>query len=142
MSKKAAKELPVTCGVIVTDTRGYLICHPTMSKWWDIPKGKQDPGETLVQTAVRELQEETGVCVSEQQLSYINTFDYKPDKRLALFYLQIDNMFDVSIMSCTTTFDYKGAQFPEMDKFKIVNKKELLSAVAPAMSRVLKDVLE
>ncbi|RYD95861.1 MAG: NUDIX domain-containing protein [Sphingobacteriales bacterium] len=29
--------------------------------WWDLPKGKLDPGETLEECALREVREETGV---------------------------------------------------------------------------------
>jgi len=31
--------------------------------WWDLPKGKIDPGETVEAAAVREVEEETGVRV-------------------------------------------------------------------------------
>ncbi|GAA1691166.1 NUDIX hydrolase [Microcella alkalica] len=40
-----------------------LLVHRTQHKDVTIPKGKVDPGETLPQTAVREIQEETGFDV-------------------------------------------------------------------------------
>lgn len=38
-----------------------LLVHRTKYKDWSFPKGKVDPGETLPETAVREMFEETGV---------------------------------------------------------------------------------
>lgn len=38
-----------------------LLVHREMYKDWSFPKGKQDPGETLSETAVREVFEETGI---------------------------------------------------------------------------------
>jgi 8-oxo-dGTP pyrophosphatase MutT (NUDIX family) len=35
---------------------------------WDLPSGKRDPGEPVTATAVRELHEETGLSVREQDL--------------------------------------------------------------------------
>ena len=139
---KRTKEISVTCGVIVTDTRGYLICHPTNSRWWDLPKGRQDPGETFVQTAVRELREETGIVATEDQLSYIGVFDYKPEKMLALFYLRVDTMYDPAQMRCTSMFDYHGKPLPEMDSFKIADRKTMLEKVNPSLQKVLGSVLE
>lgn len=41
-----------------------LLVHRTKYKDISLPKGKVDPGETLVETAVRELKEETGIKVN------------------------------------------------------------------------------
>lgn len=38
-----------------------LLVHREKYKDWSFPKGKQDPGETLPETAVREVFEETGI---------------------------------------------------------------------------------
>ncbi len=44
---------------------------------WDLPKGKMDPGETPAQSALREVQEETGLgrcysgCSTHHYLSYL-----------------------------------------------------------------------
>ncbi|NYI07429.1 NUDIX domain-containing protein [Allostreptomyces psammosilenae] len=35
---------------------------------WDLPVGKSDPGEPIIETAVRELREETGLVVDPQSL--------------------------------------------------------------------------
>lgn len=41
---------------------------------WGIPSGKIDFNETQIKTAVRELFEETGILVSEEQLDFIGTY--------------------------------------------------------------------
>jgi 8-oxo-dGTP diphosphatase len=38
-----------------------LLVHREKYKDWSFPKGKQDPGELLPETAVREVLEETGI---------------------------------------------------------------------------------
>lgn len=52
------------------------MCHAPATKFllmkhkhrWDLPKGHVDPGETDLQTAFRELEEETGIPESEVEL--------------------------------------------------------------------------
>lgn len=130
-----------TCGVLVTDGEHYLICHPTMSKWWDIPKGKQEANEPHDLAAIRELREETGINASTSELSYIGLFDYKPEKQLALYKLLVTEMYDVSNLKCTSYFSLKGKQYPEMDVFKVVSKDVMLKKVSPALTRVLNVIL-
>jgi 8-oxo-dGTP pyrophosphatase MutT (NUDIX family) len=47
-------------GGLVLNQQGEALCIYRRDKW-DLPKGKLDPGETIEECAVREVQEETGV---------------------------------------------------------------------------------
>ena len=44
-----------------------LLVHRPKYNDWSLPKGKQDEGEHVTETAVREVAEETGVTVALRQ---------------------------------------------------------------------------
>lgn len=46
-------------GVVLNDQKEVLAIH--RMGYWDLPKGKKEEGETIKQTAIREVQEETGL---------------------------------------------------------------------------------
>ena len=52
-------------GIVINDNRMVLFCHPTNAPWsvWVLPKGQVDEGEQLIETAHREVTEETGLEV-------------------------------------------------------------------------------
>lgn len=47
---------------------------------WDLPKGKVDPGETLEEAAVREVEEETGIGNLKLEKHLLNTYHTYPHK--------------------------------------------------------------
>lgn len=58
---------------------------------WSIPGGKQDPGETLHQTAHREVEEETGVSISTPVLiDVVDLIRHDDDGTLLRHYALID----------------------------------------------------
>ena len=65
-----------SCGFLIYRTQPQrsilLMKHP---KRWDLPKGHVDEGETNMECALRELQEETGI--EEQHLRIEEGFKYK-----------------------------------------------------------------
>ncbi|NJP34479.1 NUDIX hydrolase [Micromonospora thermarum] len=56
--------------LVVLDVDGRVLLfhtrdpeHPRLGTWWELPGGGMDPGETYLDTAARELREETGIVV-------------------------------------------------------------------------------
>jgi putative (di)nucleoside polyphosphate hydrolase len=131
----------ISAGVIITDGENFLICHPTYGEWWDIPKGKQDPGEEPIETAVRELKEETGLKVSMSSLKFLGKFKYRVDKDLVLYMLEVDMMPDVSKLYCESKFKHGKGYLPEMDKFAIVDRTTCLSKVNPSLNALLSKLI-
>ncbi|PJJ61934.1 NUDIX hydrolase [Compostimonas suwonensis] len=64
MTEAAVYAAGAVCWRIVDDKPHVLVIHRTQHKDVSLPKGKVDPGETLPQTAVREILEETGLRVA------------------------------------------------------------------------------
>jgi len=57
--------------------------------YWDFPKGEVDPGESALETAVREVTEETGLTdlVWRWGEGFVETPPYGPKRKVARYYL-------------------------------------------------------
>ena len=79
----------------------YLVLH-YISGHWDLAKGKLEPGETKLQAAHRELQEETGLTADvipgfEESLSYIFKERGKMIKKTVTFFVGKTNQQSVRL---------------------------------------------
>jgi len=74
-------EVVAAGGVIVRDGADgpeVLVVHRPRYDDWSFPKGKQDPGETDEETALREVAEETGLaCRLGAYLGAVHYLDHK-----------------------------------------------------------------
>lgn len=109
----------LSCGILVMNAQHeLLLCHATGTWHWDIPKGGTDPGESPLDTALRETAEETGLRFEAAALHELGRQRYRPDKELHLFAV-LSERFDPSTCRCHSRFvDAWGRSRPEMDGFE------------------------
>ena len=77
-------------GIVMRDNGGeleVLVVHRPHRSDWSFPKGKMDDGETLAQTATREVQEETGFrCRLLERLPVVRYTDGKDREKLVVYW--------------------------------------------------------
>lgn len=132
------KDIAVSCGTLVVDAQGRLLLgHVTHTPRWDIPKGLQDPGETTLEAAMRELREETGLVFEAARFSEIGRIDYRRDKALHLYRVDAGaTPCAPDSMVCTSFFPHRvtGRPTPEMDGFRWATRAEVARLCWPRMA--------
>ena len=132
MLKRFLKLLPnvVAAGGKVYNSRGEVLFIYRNDKW-DLPKGKAESRETIDKTAIREVEEETGV----EGLSIIRPLEmtYHIFKRNGKFKIKITYWFEMQT-------DFEGKLFPQekegITKVEWLNDDQVKVALANSYANI------
>lgn len=74
-----------SAGLVIIQNNKILLLHPTKAKWYgtySFPKGHIENGETILDAAIRETKEESGIIISEIFINKHKEYciDYKDKK--------------------------------------------------------------
>lgn len=88
MGKRKEAAPILAAGGVVFDTRGRIaVIHRPVYDDWSLPKGKLDKGESEMQAAVREVQEETSCIAAPQR--FLGTVYYETAGRTKLVFFWV-----------------------------------------------------
>lgn len=94
--------MTVGCGIIIEQENQILLQHRKDRDVWGIPGGVMEPGETFLETAVRETFEETGLTAEQLELFGL----YSGDEGFSE-YQNGDKIFSVQIIFHSSSFSGK-----------------------------------
>jgi predicted NUDIX family NTP pyrophosphohydrolase len=108
---------------------------------WSIPKGEYETGGDPLETAVRELREETGAVVATEDLVELGTVRQKGGKQVSAWC--VPGEFDVATL-VSNTFELEWPPrsgttrvFPEVDRAEWFGLAEARAKINPAQAEFL-----
>lgn len=129
----------LSIGVLITFRGLILLGHSTNNKHWDIFKGKSESGESKIQTALRELKEESGLQLQDDSLVEIGHTSYSPTKDLFLFKHESTVKYDTNLLFCESTVN---DEFPEMDNYIWVKIEDVNLFCTPNLTKVIRNIYQ
>ena len=127
MYRKDEKGKLITCAVVLIDKDGNILgCHAGKDpeKGFDFPKGCADEGETDLEAAKRELQEETGIYLDDDEhIIDCGIHPHNTKKVIHLFLYKVSAFPDLQYLRCTTFFKAFGKEYPEVNGYEVISKE-------------------
>ena len=128
-----------SCGIVLFNSDEFLLIqHPTKSNGdeghWDFPKGHVEGNETELETAKRELIEETGIVNFRLFDGFRHRIEYNFQKgnemvlKEVIFFLAESNNKEVVLSSEHQNFVWLSEDLAH-NKLTYTNAKEVLAAV-------------
>lgn len=114
-----------SCGcIIINDKKEVLLIHHNAGHW-DFPKGHVESGETEIETAIREVKEETNIDVEvNEEYRYSTKYSPKEGTIKEVIYFLARNLSD-----------NKQAQLEEVSEVKWFTMKDAIDKITYDTSR-------
>jgi mutator protein MutT len=133
---------------IIVGDKILLTHHPKDKEFkgtFSIPKGRQEQGETDIETAIREVKEEVGITIHPNQLKSINKYDYitpNEGRKIVFFVVQFNFIQSIPMIRNTGTdqLDLKNLQEEEVNYAKFIPIHRAYEFVDPDQKQILDDV--
>ena len=139
----------VSCGFIIVNNDKKVLLGKTSRGHYTVFKGKMEKGEILLDTALRELREESGIDLNniENIWDYVSedfVFTYRlKNKDVFLFLLEDEEgLLDNVKLKCESTYNHKGKEKLEIEGYKWIKIKNMNKYIFPSQKGIKKFLME
>lgn len=84
-------QLPIAVVSVVIRNNNILLLKrkntPWMNWYWGIPWGRMDAGESMTHWAIRELREETGLTISDENIAFKSIVQHKDERWERIYFI-------------------------------------------------------
>ena len=136
---KSTSGIKMAAGLVVIQDNKILLVHPSGSPWWgtySIPKGEIEKKEDIVEAAIRETLEETGIKIKKKHISSDGNgfIDYADNK--GRIYKRV--YYFIAYPKKPITPDMFTPQINEVDWVGFVSKKDAKKRIFGRFKPLLK----
>ena len=117
-----------SCGCIVMNDKNEILLILHNAGHWDFPKGHVEEGETEIQTAIREVKEETNIDVEvNEQYRYSTKYSPREDVVKEVIYFLAKNISEERKAQLEEVSEVKWFSIGDaIDKITFDNSREIL----------------